>query len=418
RSADATGSEGQSTKLLSLWRKRTCGATAAPASEGTSVRPASSRRRRRHATRLCRDDWAKLREGFNERPSLSRTWIVCNAMLSKSKGGHTAQNLALAQGKDEPQEFKNKESKVDFTPWGMEAAIERRNERSAEVLDGIRNSTRQTLPEAAKRSKLKLINDAWYEGNNPHGWKKYWVCPIPKPGKKPQRREVLHPAQTRCRKSLGTPDSLVLIRECLANQPILCHRQIPLAVDVIKAFDSLAHAKVIDTAHKLGVQGRLLDFVKSFLSGRIYLVKTGRHRCSAEKTNEIVVPQGAVLSPKLFNLAMAPLLWWLVVVPDLAFTVHADDITMRIMKNDNVLLTDKTMQRALDTVNFLEKAGLRPTPGKARYMVFVKEWDKVNADLRFDGQKIDTVAERSNLGDERPLARRPDRQDLADAGTP
>ncbi|KAG0415462.1 hypothetical protein HPB47_007356 [Ixodes persulcatus] len=72
---------------------------------------------------------------------------------------------------------------------------------------------------------------------------------------------------------------------------------------------------------------RPLNFIKAFLSGRKYLVKTGKH-CSSEKnTNEVGVPQEAVLSPVLFNLAMAPLLWRLAVVPDLAFTVYTDDIT-------------------------------------------------------------------------------------------
>lgn len=134
-----------------------------------------------------------------------------------------------------PQEFKNTESKVDISPQGMEAAIEWCNERSAAVPDSITNSLRKNLTEAVKRRKLKLINDAWYEGNNPGGSRLSWVCPIPKPGKNPvcasnvrsilltfircklmermvlsridwivqQRREVLHSAQMGCHKSPG-----------------------------------------------------------------------------------------------------------------------------------------------------------------------------------------------------------------------
>lgn len=72
--------------------------------------------------------------------------------------------------------------------------------------------------------------------------------------------------------------------------------------------DTLPHATVIDTARKPGVHGRPLNVVKVFLGGRKYLVKTGRHRGRAEKMNEIGMPQGEVLSPMPFNLAMAPLL--------------------------------------------------------------------------------------------------------------
>lgn len=55
---------------------------------------------------------------------------------------------------------------------------------------------------------------------------------------------------------------LALIREYLAYQPTLCLNQILVALDVRKAFETLAHSRVIDMACKLGVQRRLLNFVK------------------------------------------------------------------------------------------------------------------------------------------------------------
>lgn len=145
----------------------------------------------------------------------------------------------------------------------------------------------------------------------------------------------MHPAQTGIPKSQGTQGSLVLIREYLANRPTQCHHQLLVVVDVKKAFDARPHAPISDTACKLSVQDKYLNFVKAFLSGRKYLIKTGRHRGSAEKTNEIGLPKEAVLSPMLFNLEMAPFLWWLAVVPHLALTVYADDITAWTMGSDN-----------------------------------------------------------------------------------
>ncbi|KAM7295076.1 uncharacterized protein ISCGN_024581 [Ixodes scapularis] len=213
--------------------------------------------------------------------------------------------------------------------------------------------------------------------------------------------EVLAPdfIKTGFRKNLGTQDSLVLIREYLVNRPTHCHPQLLVAVDIKKAFDTLPHATVIDTARKLGVRGRPLNFIKAFLSGRKYLVKTGKHCISEQKTNEIGVPQGAVLSPVLFKLAMAPLLWRLAVIPDLAFTVYADDITAWTMGSDNAPPPETTIQRALDVVSdFLKEVGLHPSPEKTRYLDFGKGWEKIDADLRFDGEKIDKVAEHSILG--------------------
>ncbi|XP_040066214.3 uncharacterized protein LOC115316881 [Ixodes scapularis] len=101
----------------------------------------------------------------------------------------------------------------------------------------------------------------------------------------------------------------------------------------------------------------------------------------------------------LFNLAMAPLLWRLAAVPDLAFTVYADDITVWTMGSDSAPLPETTIQRALDVVSdFLTESGLRPSPEKTRYMAFGKDWDKVDADLRFNGQQIQKATEHSILG--------------------
>ncbi|KAG0443890.1 hypothetical protein HPB47_014417 [Ixodes persulcatus] len=318
-------------------------------------------------------------------------------MLGKSKGGNTAPNMALAQGKeirqilDEigdpgPQNLGTRriESRrvyeADFTMWEIEAAIERGNEWSAGGPDGITNTMLKNLPEEVKRNLLKSINDAWHEGSIPDKWKPSWACPIPKPGKTPDcasnvhpigltsilsklmermvlarinwiiehKREVLHPAQTGFRKNLGTQDSLVLIHVYLVNRPTHCHRQLLVAVGIKKNFDTLPHPTVIDTARKLGVWGSPLNFTKAFQSGRKYLVKTGKHCSSEEKTNEIGVPQGAVLSPVFFNLAMALLLWRLAVVPDLTFTVYAEDITAWTMGSNNAPLPETTIQRALD----------------------------------------------------------------------
>ncbi|KAG0411802.1 hypothetical protein HPB47_011058 [Ixodes persulcatus] len=94
------------TRLLSLWRKRSNYLRRYRRTrKKRDIRKANryAKEAQRHANNLCRDDWTRLCEGFNERTSLRRMWAVCNTMLGKSKGGNTAPNLALAENKEVKQ---------------------------------------------------------------------------------------------------------------------------------------------------------------------------------------------------------------------------------------------------------------------------------------------------------------------------
>lgn len=99
-----------------------------------------------------------------------------------------------------------------------------------------------------------------------------------------------------------------------------------VAIDVHKkVFDSVHHVSIIGEASRLGIPGRTLNFIKGFLEGRTFSVRCGTHD-SEPKANRVGVPQGSVLSPTLFNLAMVALPDELSNIPGLGFTVYADDI--------------------------------------------------------------------------------------------
>jgi hypothetical protein len=72
-----------------------------------------------------------------------------------------------------------------------------------------------------------------------------------------------------------------------------------LYMDIAKAFDTVSHSILLYKLYQLGITGKLLSWIKCFLTKRSQVVKVGSH----ESTSEFVssgVPQGSVLGPLLF----------------------------------------------------------------------------------------------------------------------
>ena len=72
-------------------------------------------------------------------------------------------------------------------------------------------------------------------------------------------------------------------------------------IDFKKAFDSVCHNKLLIKLAAYGINGNLLGWINSFLSGRKQRVLV--NNCYSEWSNVISsVPQGSVLGPILFLL--------------------------------------------------------------------------------------------------------------------
>ncbi|KAJ1215788.1 hypothetical protein NDU88_003395 [Pleurodeles waltl] len=79
-----------------------------------------------------------------------------------------------------------------------------------------------------------------------------------------------------------------------------------ILLDLSAAFDTVYHRTLKTRLHEIGIQGKALDWIISFLSGRTQRVRLPPFR--SEATNIICgVPQGSSLSPTLFNIYMAAL---------------------------------------------------------------------------------------------------------------
>lgn len=73
-----------------------------------------------------------------------------------------------------------------------------------------------------------------------------------------------------------------------------------ILIDFSKAFDTVPHERLLAKVHGLGVKGKLLDWVSSFLGDRSHrVVLNGDHSDWFEASSG--VPQGSVAGPTLFS---------------------------------------------------------------------------------------------------------------------
>ena len=74
---------------------------------------------------------------------------------------------------------------------------------------------------------------------------------------------------------------------------------IAVFIDAMKAFDTVNHSILLKKMYKLGIKGKILDWVKNYLTER-YQRTIANNIISKEKLITCGVPQGSVLGPLLF----------------------------------------------------------------------------------------------------------------------
>ena len=101
------------------------------------------------------------------------------------------------------------------------------------------------------------------------------------------------------RKNYSTELLLTLIHDNIINA--VENKSIAMGVflDLSKAFDMVNHSILLSKMEKYGIRGLVLDWFKSYLSGRKQCVKI-KDTVSPLANMEVGVPQGSILGPLLF----------------------------------------------------------------------------------------------------------------------
>ena len=118
-----------------------------------------------------------------------------------------------------------------------------------------------------------------------------------------EKHDVLYQRQYGFRKGMSTSDAILDVIGSLCNKINNKEVVILTLIDLSKAFDTLDHSILLNKLEHYGVRGIPLDWFRSFLSNRSICVKINNTASEKRMVNQ-GTPQGRVISPTLFNIAI------------------------------------------------------------------------------------------------------------------
>ena len=137
------------------------------------------------------------------------------------------------------------------------------------------------------------------------------------------------------------------------------------ALDLSKAFDSLAHNLILKKLDDMGLNESATSWIQSYLSRRKQTVKFGKI-VSEEEIVESGVPQGSILGPLLFITCTNNIVEEL---KDYDIFTYADDMQI-IIKGKNVKSLGEKLEKAIEKANeYYNKNSLLCNPTKTEIML-------------------------------------------------
>jgi ribonuclease HI len=258
---------------------------------------------------------------------------------------------------------------------------------------------------------VKFYNICWHYGLVPSSWKSADVVPISKQGKSRSdpknyrpisltphlgklyermiksrleyfcdKNNIIPIFQAGFRKHRSVTDHTVKLSAHVRKAISWRHAVVGTFFDIYRAFDSVWHNKLLAKLSNMGIQGRLLAFVKSFLQDRKMRVRYRGH-FSDYRGIDMGVPQGSVIAPMLFSLMISDMNS--LATPGYSLSCFADDIALWRTYKGNISSIGKKRksenwfkgyQNVVDKLTrYLYINGFELSPEKCSFVIFGRQ---------------------------------------------
>lgn len=164
-------------------------------------------------------------------------------------------------------------------------------------------------------------------------------------------------------------------------------------LEVAKAFDKVWHEGLIYKLHRYGINQNLITLITSFLRNRTYQVRYGS-KLSRKRNIEAGVPQGAVLSPTLYNLYTADIPTNL---PNTRIYTYADD-TAIATSSRQIDSSVEHLQNAINMVcEWMARWKIKINAAKSQPVIFTHRRATTNIEIEIDEQILDRMEKKFNI---------------------
>ncbi len=311
-----------------------------------------------------------------------------------------------------------------FSMKELEAAITKAN-CTTPGKDGISMRLIKKFSPHVLLIMLYIFNVIWEKGICPNAWKEAILTPLPKPGKdhsdplsyRPialtsvigkvmerminkrilwylESKNLLDHIQSGFRKTRRTTDHLVSLENSINKGFANKESTVAIFLDIQKAYDMVWRRGVLIKMKAMGICGRTLKWVDSFMSNRVIQVKINGI-LSDKFITENGVPQGSVISPLLFNIAVSDIPRC---IQGINISQFADDIAIWKTSRSIKFATKKVQTGLTDIVNWCNKWGFTLSVPKTVGILFTKKKNIPDLDVKIGNNKVKFKQETKFLG--------------------